>query len=47
MGEVMEKIKETEQELELLQKLVKEKQDMLFCLIYEASQKGEKNNGVC
>ncbi len=35
----MEKIQKTEQELEILQRLVKEKQDFLFCLICESKEK--------
>jgi len=37
--QIMEKIQKTEQELEILQRLVKEKQDFLFCLICESKEK--------
>lgn len=38
----MERIKQTKKELEVLKQMVKEKQDILFCLIYEHKSKGSK-----
>lgn len=37
--QIMEHIQKTEEELQVLQRLLKEKQDFLFCLICESKEK--------